>query len=195
MRLIPARDYRRMPWKNGGGETVEIAGSPSDAAIDGFDWRVSMAHVAAAGPFSLFPAVDRTLAVIGGNGVVLTVAGRGAVTLTARSAPLAFPGDVAVDVVLVDGAIDDFNVMTRRGRYRHLLSRWRAAAPLDLPRHGDAMLVLVRGNDCTAQAGGRSVALSAGDAIIYDRAGENLAIVPDGEAELFIVDLWDIRAA
>ena len=91
MRLVRASDYRRMPWKNGGGETIEIAVSPPDAAIDGFDWRVSMGHVAAPGPFSVFPAVDRTLAVIGRNGIALTVAGRGSVTLTSQSALLVFP--------------------------------------------------------------------------------------------------------
>ncbi|MDP1908248.1 MAG: HutD family protein, partial [Hyphomicrobium sp.] len=43
MRILRAKDYRRMPWKNGGGETTEIAISPEGAALDSFDWRVSMA--------------------------------------------------------------------------------------------------------------------------------------------------------
>ena len=44
-------DYRRMRWKNGLGETAQIAISPDGAALDGFEWRISMAHVEADGPF------------------------------------------------------------------------------------------------------------------------------------------------
>jgi uncharacterized protein len=33
-RLIRAAAYRRMPWKNGGGETVEIAIAPEGATVD-----------------------------------------------------------------------------------------------------------------------------------------------------------------
>ena len=69
MRLLPAAGHRRMPWKNGGGETVEIAISPADAGLDGFDWRLSMATVATDGPFSVFPGIDRSLAVIRGAGI------------------------------------------------------------------------------------------------------------------------------
>ena len=41
MRILRAPDYRRMPWKNGGGETTEIAVFPAGAGLDDFDWRVS----------------------------------------------------------------------------------------------------------------------------------------------------------
>ena len=54
MRIIRPADLVRMPWKNGGGETTEIAVSPEAAGLDRFDWRVSMARVARNGPFSEF---------------------------------------------------------------------------------------------------------------------------------------------
>jgi uncharacterized protein len=68
MRILRAENYRRMPWKNGGGLTAEIAVSPESAGLDDFDWRVSMARVEAGGPFSLFPGVDRTLSILEGEG-------------------------------------------------------------------------------------------------------------------------------
>ena len=43
MKILRSNDYRRMPWKNGGGETVEIAVSPERAPLSDFDWRISMA--------------------------------------------------------------------------------------------------------------------------------------------------------
>ena len=68
MRILRAESYRRMPWKNGGGETTEIAVSPEGAGLDDFDWRVSMARVESSGPFSLFAGIDRTLAILEGEG-------------------------------------------------------------------------------------------------------------------------------
>ncbi|WP_442165592.1 HutD family protein, partial [Rhizobium leguminosarum] len=41
-----AGDHKRMPWKNGKGETVEIAVFPPGASINDFDWSISMATVA-----------------------------------------------------------------------------------------------------------------------------------------------------
>ena len=45
MRILRAADHKRMPWKNGGGETTEIAVFPEHAGLSDFDWRVSMARV------------------------------------------------------------------------------------------------------------------------------------------------------
>ncbi len=45
-----------MPWKNGGGETAEIAVFPPSADLSEFGWRISMATVSSDGPFSAFPA-------------------------------------------------------------------------------------------------------------------------------------------
>lgn len=191
MQVIRSTDYRRMPWKNGGGETTEVAISPAGAALDHFDWRVSMAHVATAGPFSIFPGVDRTLAVIEGAGITLRLAGRGAVRLGRDAPPYAFPADLPVDAALVDGAIDDLNVMTRRGRCRHFLSRMRIAAAAVLPRHGDTTLVMTRLGGSRVHAGRHKAILAAQDAVVLDRSdGTELEIVPDAEAELLVIDIW-----
>ena len=74
-----------MAWKNGGGETAEIAVFPEGACYDDFHWRLSMARIAADGPFSTFPNVDRTLALIEGNGMVIEAGVRAFVD---RSIPL-----------------------------------------------------------------------------------------------------------
>lgn len=104
-------DRRFRPWKNGGGETAEIVISPAGAGIDDFDWRISTAVVAGDGPFSVFPGVDRVLAVIEGA-MVLTMDGVPH-RLTADSAPLAFPGDLPCEARVETGPVLDFNVMLR----------------------------------------------------------------------------------
>lgn len=123
MKILRASDYKSMPWKNGGGETAEIAASPEGASMETFGWRVSMAKVAADGPFSVFPNIDRTLSVLEGTAMSLNINGADATILTKDSAPLGFPADVPVSATLPNGAIRDLNVMTRRGEFNHSVSR------------------------------------------------------------------------
>ncbi|MDF6647165.1 HutD family protein, partial [Escherichia coli] len=109
MKLIPADAMRRMPWKNGGGVTTEIAIAPAGATLDHFDWRVSTAQVDAAGPFSRFAGIDRSLAVIAGGRLTMHRADAEAVTLAPGEAPAGFPGEAAVHATL-DAPLSDFNV-------------------------------------------------------------------------------------
>lgn len=111
-----------MPWKNGAGETAEIAVFPKDAELADFGWRISMATVASEGPFSAFPEVDRTLTILSGSGIELDVAGE-LLTLTTHSAPHAFPADVATSARLIADTVVDLNVMTRRGKFQHQVER------------------------------------------------------------------------
>jgi len=139
MRVLRAADRIATPWKNGGGVTREVAAwppgadlggfewrislaeiaadgpfSPPGADLDGFEWRISLAEIAADGPFSTFPGVDRVLTVIQGEGLLLTVDDR-MLALDAASPPLDFPGEARVAARLTDGPISDLNVMVRRG--------------------------------------------------------------------------------
>ncbi|MDJ1159080.1 HutD family protein [Chelatococcus sp. SYSU_G07232] len=191
MRIIRSADYRRMPWKNGGGETVEIAVSPPGATLDAFDWRISMAKVAASGPFSLFPGIDRTLAVLDGAGIVLAIDGQRDVRLDRASAPHAFPADVACEGRLVDGGIEDLNVMSRRGALRHRLRRLTLAEPTALAREGDTLAVVTRGAGLQIRADGAQAALAAGDTLVLDGAADAaVEITPEGPAEVYAIDLW-----
>jgi environmental stress-induced protein Ves len=119
MRILRASDYKRMPWKNGKGETVEIAVFPEAATVDDFDWRISMATVAEDGPFSLFADIDRTLSVLTGEGIALSVAGHPDHILRPETPPHAFPADAATSARLLSSPITDLNVMTRRGKFTH----------------------------------------------------------------------------
>lgn len=123
MQVLRADSYRSMPWKNGGGVTTEIIVSPAGAGLDDFDWRVSMAKVESGGPFSSFAGIDRTLSVLEGEGIVLSIAGQAPARLDKASPPLPFPADVSTDATLIDGPIVDLNVMTRRGRCSHSVER------------------------------------------------------------------------
>lgn len=128
--LLRARDYHRMPWKNGGGETAEIAISPTGASLDTFDWRISMAPILEDGPFSRFDGVDRSLTIVDGAGLRLSIGEAPPVDVTRHSAPLAFAADVATTADLIDGPILDLNVMTRRDRMTQTVARVVTAEPI-----------------------------------------------------------------
>lgn len=115
MRLtrLGAGDYRRMPWKNGGGSTLELL--QDAAAGGGFNWRLSIADVSAPGPFSTFEGIDRQIMLVEGNGMVLSFGNAAPPAVIAKPLrPHSFRGEWATDCRLVEGAIRDFNVMVRR---------------------------------------------------------------------------------
>ena len=166
MRLIRSKSYRRMPWKNGGGETVEIAVLPENAALGAFDWRVSMATVASDGPFSIFEGVDRTLSILTGNGMSLAIGGRAPVLLTRSSEPLAFPADVPVAATLADGTITDLNVMTRRGELAHSVVRLAIDGDWTGTANAGTVLLLCRDGSLVCEYGGERTALENDDAVL-----------------------------
>jgi len=178
MRILRANNYRRMRWKNGGGETTEIIVSPDGASLETFDWRVSMAHVATDGPFSLFPGIDRTIAVLDGNGIRLRVDGIGEMALTKERAPFAFPADAGAGADLIDGPIHDLNVMSRRGVVRHTLSRAVMGEPTRIAASGDAVLVLVQGGGARIEAGAIRDTLSDGDSVLLPAVHEDIMMTP-----------------
>lgn len=124
-----------MPWKNGGGSTRELACWPPGAALDDFDWRVSIATIAASGPFSAFPGVDRTIMLLEGDGVRLQSA-RFDRSLDTPHAPFAFEGDATVDCTLLGGPSIDFNLMVRRARGAASLHVATRAQTLEASSHG-----------------------------------------------------------
>ena len=110
LNLIRAADVAPVRWRNGGGWTRELLAWPRAD-----DWlvRVSVADIAADGPFSAYPGVDRWFAVLDGGGVELSDAD-GAIRLGAGDAIHRFRGESAPACRLLDGPTRDFNLMLRR---------------------------------------------------------------------------------
>jgi environmental stress-induced protein Ves len=108
MRIMRAADYRSMPWANGGGTTREIARHPETGD---WLWRLSLATVAGDGPFSALPGVQRALAVASGEGIMLSI--DGAETQLNRYDVIEFAGSAEVTGRLIDGPVDDLNLMVR----------------------------------------------------------------------------------
>ena len=178
-----------MPWKNGGGETTEIAVAPEGAGLDAFDWRVSMGRVAVDGPFSSFPGIDRTLTVLEGRGLRLRVGHGPPVELTAGSAPLSFPADVATEAWLLDGPIHDLNVMTRRRCLRHEVAPLAAHGTLRVPVACAAALLFCHLGDVQVATGQGGAELGPLDALHIDEPATHWKVHAENPAALFLIRL------
>ena len=146
MRKWSPNEYVSMPWKNGGGITTELAVFPAGAALDQFIWRLSTAQVNQDGPFSYFQGIDRTLAVLSGDGLILhSDAGQvhaQTVVLTTDSRPYRFSGETAISAELLNQrTVFDLNMMTRRDVCSHYMQRLQAGS--HLIEAGDAQQLLL----------------------------------------------------
>ena len=99
-----------MPWANGRGTSFEIASDRDD--VGNWSWRLAMAPVNEDGPFSRIECVNRFLAVVQGNGMLLTVDRKKLQCLPMQV--VRFRGDAITEAALTDGPITDINLMIRR---------------------------------------------------------------------------------
>ncbi len=155
MQIFRYADNRPMPWKNGQGTTTEIAVSPAGAGLDDFDWRLSIARMESDAPFSAFPGIVRTLAIVDGAGLTLAVAGDTPVTLDQAAAPYRFAADQPAEARLLDGPVSNLNIMTRRASCTHLMRRVRFQGELEVSTAGTLLVLCHSGG---IEIGGTSLA-------------------------------------
>jgi uncharacterized protein len=191
VRVLRAGDRSATPWKNGGGVTREIAVFPPGAGLDTFDWRVSMATVSAGGPFSLFPGVDRVLAVLEGE-LTLRFEGGLKLNLSPAAPPAAFPGDVGVEAQTPPEPVIDLNVMSRRGRVRAVVTRLDFEGENVVTAAWRTLILSLDGGPRVGQ-GGAAHALERFDAVLVEqRAGEPIHLEAAGPASAYRIDFYRV---
>jgi environmental stress-induced protein Ves len=191
--LRRAASHRAMHWKNGGGMTYEIASFPvTGTTLEHFAWRISMAEVASDGPFSTFPGIDRSLAVITGAGLQLAIDGQPEIAVTSATEPVAFAADVATASRLIAGAVTDCNVMTRRGLWRHRLQRFTLTGERAFRRTADVTMLLVCDKMLEVSSGGGRLTANARDALVLDATTDAAQIITlkGDDTTVLRADLW-----
>lgn len=184
MQIFRHADARPMPWKNGQGTTTEIAVAPAGAGLEDFDWRLSIARMEADAPFSAFPGIVRTLAVIEGAGLNLTVEGNAPVTLDPDSAPHRFAADRAAEGRLPDGPVSNLNIMTRHASCTHLMRRVRFQGSLEVSVTGTLIVLCHTGG---IGIGGASLG-PLDCALIEDT--EKAALHSSAASTAFLIDIF-----
>lgn len=170
--IIHLDDCVPQPWKNGLGRTREMAVQTSLIGT-GFLWRVSIAEVDSAAPFSRFPGIDRSIALLEGAGFRMTMDAGRVHALTTVCEPFAFAGEAQVDVTLVAGATRDFNLMVKRDEARGELQVWRGPLTRGVPR-ATVLVYCARGHVDTPE--GR---LQVGDAWRPEAPDAELTLADD----------------
>jgi environmental stress-induced protein Ves len=157
-----------MRWRNGRGETREIAAWPAGSTLDSFEWRVSIATIVEDVAFSRFPGVARTTVLLSGAGLRLAGAAT-RIELARRHAVATYHGDEEVHCRPQGGVVQVLNVMVRgRGRAQ--------VCAIDA---GTARVAPARFRVCVAAEGTVQCAMGVtvltmapGDAVVVDDADE-----------------------
>jgi uncharacterized protein len=168
--ILRASERCAVPWKNGGGVTREVIVEPAGSDFESFDWRVSLAEVKSAGPFSAFPGIERHMAVLSGE-LELIIGGR-ALTLTSDSAPLSFAGEQAVEAKPRAGAVTDLNLMCRRERCTGRLTTHVLTKPQRLRADSGRVLIVALTPLTLGGEDAPGTMLAPGDAALPDVAAE-----------------------
>lgn len=134
--MLLADEVPPTPWKNGGGQTRELLRWPAQGPTS-TDWRLrlSLADIAADGPFSAFPGVTRWFVVLQGEGVALALPG-GEHLQRLGDAPLCFDGGAAPGCRLLGGPTRDLNLMLQGLAGELIAARAGDPAPTGWPQRG-----------------------------------------------------------
>lgn len=175
--LIPARDYRKVAWKNGGGTATDIAVDMSGEAT--IHWRIGFATITANGPFSSYPGVIRRFAIIAGAGVVLDFPGHGLRRVELNEIH-EFPGHPPPFCELANGSSTAFNLLVEES-FGTPDSRIVIDGRVDMPPETVSALHALEGAWTLTHAGG-TLSVPQGDTALargqgWQAAGTGRAIV------------------
>src|SRR4051812_29514848 len=111
--------FRHMPWKNGGGVTIDIAVTMlpgfAPGGWEGIVWRFSRTAIVTPGAFSDLGGYDRELALVSGEGLVLETAD-GEIDVRQPFRPVRFTGETEIVSRLEAGPVEVVNLIGDRSR-------------------------------------------------------------------------------
>jgi environmental stress-induced protein Ves len=139
LQFLTPSHYRRVPWKNGLGSTLEIA---TDAAepCGPWTWRLSLADVPTRAPFSAFPGIDRHLAVLDGAGMTLERAAE-RIEVPREGRAFSFAGEDTITGTPVGSGVRDANLMLDRAKWTGSLEIQRVHERRSIEVEGDVVLI------------------------------------------------------
>lgn len=182
---IPQSAFKRLPWKNGGGVSLDIAGLQRAGAEAGdwsaTIWRLGRTAIPTPGPFSDLTGFERTQLVIEGSGLVLD-GPAGEIDLREALKPVRYDGGLPLVSRLENGPVEVINLMAQRAACDIELTVPAAGTPVTVPA-GIQVIYAARG-EVTGEIDGAAFTVPAGDALQIDaeaatalRIGSGLAVL------------------
>jgi uncharacterized protein len=179
LQIIRKSSFTATPWKNGGGITHEALRIPENG--DPFDWRVSVAHIDASGPFSDFDGYNRKMILLRGTGITLKFPQGESREMRSIGELVEFDGAVSTYCELLDGACVDLNLMVSKSiACEARVERLDAGIAVQaLP--GQATLIFAIEDPLLLESdSGESVALEPWDLAVIRNGGARLNKVATG---------------
>lgn len=141
-----------MPWRNGGGVTLEIAREP--ARGEEFAWRLSLARIGGSCEFSSYPGYRRAIVLVDGTALQLRFRGHGRCSLSPGNRGARFDGDWDTRCIVPPGGCTDLSLIVHKGRAAApahvlrppLLLRIGSARRVVLPKNLYAALFVIDGS-------------------------------------------------
>ncbi len=143
-RLYKKQHYKLSKWKNGKGDTLELASNAELAKHGAFGWRLSIATLSGDSQYSRFNGIDRSQILLQGERVVLSIGdAEPAVKIKLnRYDKVVFSGAEQVSCQLLGCTTAKmFNVMTVANSYTHLLSIHQVSAEMPIVTNCDTLLI------------------------------------------------------
>jgi uncharacterized protein len=173
--LDPA-SYRHMPWKNGGGVTVDIAVSMlpgyAPGSWEGIVWRFSRTAIVTPGPFSDLSGFDRQLILVSGQGLMLETP-VGEIDVRQPFLPVRFAGETSIVSRLEAGPVEVVNLIGDRSRVSIDLSCLSGGATDSYP--AGVRIIYAATSSCELSINGNPCEIVAGHAMRID-AGERFTV-------------------
>lgn len=188
---LTAQDYKKMPWKNGQGFTLELARSHGEG-LENFDWRVSIADVKSAGSFSFFPNKQRIIGVLEGTGIVLQIDKNPPVSLLQKQFH-AFNGESDVYAELINEAIRDFNLIYNPEKYSARLQWVSCESVSSWISNGNCVLIFNLQGKLELQVDGQRSVLNDFETLLIEKAGAPAQYIasPEHHGDFCVIELFE----
>jgi environmental stress-induced protein Ves len=166
----------REPWKNGGGWTRSVAGATDEHGRT--LWRVSVAEIGTAGPFSIFEGLQRQAVMLQGARLRLrSPHPQDDVLFNGPGSLTAFPGERALVADTPTEPTQLWNLMHRRGRVNARLQVLNDQL-FDLPPAPHGLVFVQRGEFELVLPRCRSLGLAPGQGMHLQQLPAGALLVP-----------------
>lgn len=188
--VITPAQWQTQRWQNGGGITHQLCRQDDE---HGMLWRLSIAEVASDGPFSRFDNTDRIILLLTGAGFSLHGVGAQPQVLDTPLKPFAFAGETAIHCTLLDGAVRDFNLMTRRGAVQAQLQVLTISSAVQtLPLSAQTLLYVANGS-VNAVLGAKHITLQAQHTLNLSNEAGTVQLSSNDNAQVIIIGISDAQ--
>lgn len=184
--IISPEQWQTQRWQNGGGITHQLARSDDDK---GMRWRLSIAEVAADGPFSRFENIERIILLLEGEGFCLHGVGADPQVLDKTLQPFAFAGEAEIDCKLIHGPVKDFNLMSRRADVKASLEVISLKHESLLTTLSSHTFIYVHSGELSVECSATSFLLESGQTLRFSNEKGNVGLASATACQMLLVRL------